>query len=286
MLAGAPRPSAAAPADGDAARSNQRVVVYVDHSQLLDKQMEEAADKSRMWMQEDVTKALEGEFGFDVVEDAGDEEIPTIIVRLGWVKYEDSIYHIELETQWPDHPPERIGAWDYNAYNNTVLISFVLDKLPAAIEQLAEGPTPEPDAEAEAGADDSSDHADEPVADTGDDVEPGPVVDEDKPAIIGPVGIAGIATAVGGLGITGVALGLAARDSTVTTDTMQEWDQTVREPTRGRVAWPAIGLGLAAAGITMVIVDLTVLRKRRQRAVSVVPSMGPSVVGTELRLRF
>ena len=139
MLAGAPRPSAAAPADGDAARSNQRVVVYVDHSQLLDKQMEEAADKSRMWMQEDVTKALEGEFGFDVVEDAGDEEIPTIIVRLGWVKYEDSIYHIELETQWPDHPPERIGAWDYNAYNNTVLISFVLDKLPAVVEQLAEG---------------------------------------------------------------------------------------------------------------------------------------------------
>ena len=36
----------------------------------------------------------------------------------------------------------------------------------------------------------------------------------------------------------------------------------------------------------MVVVDLTVLRKRRQRALSIAPSIGPTMVGTEVQLRF
>lgn len=288
VVAGAPRPSVAAAKPEKAVVPARQVVVHVDHRKLLEKQMEMAAEHSRLWMEEDLTKALEEEHGFDVVAEAGDEEIPTIIVRLSWIKYEDSIYRIDLETQWPDHPPEPIGTWEYYGYSNTALIGFVLGKLPAAVEALAKGPTPKPEPrpQEEPVADESSDETDGPVAGAGDDIEPTSVDERPKPAVVGPVGIAGIATTVGGLAITGVAFGLAARDATSNTSAMQEWDQLVHEPTRGRYAWPAVGLSLAAAGIAMVVVDLTVLRKRRQREVSVAPSVGRSAVGAELRIRF
>lgn len=280
-LSGTPRPSAAAVANEDVAEPAPRIAVQVDHSQLLSKQMKEAADKSRMWVREDVTAALNHEFGYDVI-DVGGDEVPTIIVRLGWVEYERSIYRIELETQWPGHPPEPIGSWEYRAYNNTVLIRFVLDKLPAAIERLAQRPSPLPPPN----TDEPSDPTVQRPEASGGSTEAPPETDEDDPATIGPVGISGIAVAVGGLGLTGVALGLAARRVEPSVEPTQERSQVLQEPNRGRYAWPAVGLGLTAAGITMLIVDLTVLRKRRQRALSVVPSIGPSNTGAELRLRF
>jgi hypothetical protein len=46
------------------------------------------------------------------------------------------------------------------------------------------------------------------------------------------------------------------------------------------------GLAVAAAGATMLAVDLTVLRKRSARRLAIAPALSPSMAGLDLRLRF
>lgn len=46
------------------------------------------------------------------------------------------------------------------------------------------------------------------------------------------------------------------------------------------------GLGVAVVGAAMLVVDLTVLRKRRARRFAAAPVLGSSTAGVRLRVRF
>ena len=111
--------------------------------------------------------------------------------------------------------------------------------------------------------------------------EPGPRL---RP--LGPVGSGGIV--VGGAGL-GVAIAGIVR--------MTQPDPPTSEP--GKLAYITFidtriqggivlgaGLAVAAAGATMLAIDLTVLRKRSSRRLAIAPALAPTMAGLDLRIRF
>ena len=200
----APQPApAAVPSTSSEVDAVERVAIEVDHEALLGKQMAPAADKSKLFVSEDVAKALAERHGLEVVTAA---DAPAIIVTLAWKDYENSIYRIEVATRRPGQEPELVEAFEANCINNSALSDVVLERLPAALEQLVEPVEPATEVGEVTAPKDPPAAADEPA----DNSEGG---DESTRAkVLGPVGVAGIVTGVTGVVLTGVGFGLAARE--------------------------------------------------------------------------
>lgn len=279
-LSAAPAVEPAAPlaASAEPSAAVDRVVLEVDHAPLLQQQKASAAEKSGFFVRDDAARALRERHRVEVVDDTA---APAILVKLAWKDYENSVYLIEVSTRRPGEPPKLVESFEATCINNSALVDVVLAKLPTALEQLAapqkRAPKPvvtEPTHEPE-----GSSVQDPQGNPAGRDAEV-------EPAPLGPVGIVGIVVGVGGLGMSGFGISRLVKGETRERDAQRDQFGVARDFRPQGRAFLGAGVGVAAVGVTMLVVDLTVLRKRRTRAVAIVPSFGSDAAGLEVRGRF
>lgn len=254
----------------------RQVVLEIDGKKLLDEQIAVSAENTLYFVRSDSTKALSETHGVKVVEDA--QGAPAILVSLSWVNYSESIYGVRLEARRPGEEAEIVESFEC-ACVDSELTAAIIARLPAALEQL-EQPDVRPSEPAVEGT-----RSDPPASNP----EPDPPVTnakDDKPAALGAVGIVGIVVGAGGLGMVGFGASRIAKGETRMIDEDREQFGIISDARPQGRAWLGAGVGVAAVGVTMLVVDLTVLRKRRARAVAVVPSFGVEMTGLTVQGRF
>jgi hypothetical protein len=251
----------------------RQVVLEIDGKKLLDEQIAASAENTLYFVRSDSTKALSESHGVKVV-DAG-QGAPAILVSLSWVSYADSIYGVRLDARRPGEEAKLVERFEC-ACVDSELTAAIIARLPAALEQLEAQPS-EPAVEGT------------PPDPPGPNPEPNPPVtdtERDKPAALGAVGIVGIVVGAGGLGMVGFGASRIAKGETrMIEDDREQFGILSDARPQGR-AWLGAGAGVAAVGVAMLVVDLTVLRKRRARAVAVVPSFGGGMTGLTVQGRF
>jgi hypothetical protein len=127
--------SAAPPAE-------RKVVLEVDHTPLLEKQIARAAEETLFFVRDDSTKLLREQHGITAQEEA-DPTLDAIIVRLSWIDYEDSQYRVVVSTRRPGQRAQVVEEFECECVGSE-LWGAILERLPAAVEQLDEEPEPEP----------------------------------------------------------------------------------------------------------------------------------------------
>lgn len=107
-----------------------------------------------------------------------------------------------------------------------------------------------------------------------------------RPRSVSPVGTSGIVLGAAGLGlaVTGIIRMVEPETRTIAPHN-DELILIINTGRQGRALLGA-GLGVAAVGAAMLVVDLTVLRKRRERRFTAAPVLGSSAAGMRLRVRF
>lgn len=253
----------------------RNVALRIEHKGLLERESEAVVDHTVFFVRDGGVKALRAKPGVSVVEDAG---APAIIVTLSWADYDESTYGVSIQTQQPGEAPRVLETFECECINSG-LATAVSERLPAALEQLDAPPAEEPTAVVEGAPADPADPEIAPSDATRDDpARPG------KP--LGGVGIAGLVVAAGGLGMAGFGISRLAVGETRMPDPDGEQFDIIRDLRPPGRAWLGAGLGVTAVGVTMVVIDATLLRKRRGRQVTLTPSLGPMQAGVELRGRF
>lgn len=254
----------------------RQVVLEIDGKKLLDQQIAASAENTLYFVRSDSTKALTENHGVKVV-DAG-QGAPAILVSLSWVNYAESIYGVRLEARRPGEEAKLVERFEC-ACVDSELTASIIARLPAALEQL-EQPDPRPSDPAVGGT------GSDPPDSNPDPVRPVTDAEDDKPAALGAVGIVGIVVGAGGLGMVGFGASRIAKGETRTIDDDREQFGIISDARPQGRAWLGAGAGVAAVGVAMLVVDLTVLRKRRARAVAVVPSFGVEMTGLAVQGRF
>lgn len=261
----APEPAASPPIEAEAPAAIHTVQLEVDHSPLLGKQMKAAAEKSGLFVHEDVTRALREQHGVEVVED---RSAPSIVVTLAWEDYENSVYRIEIGTRRPGKDLKVAQSFEATCINNSALTKVVVSKLPVALDQL-EAPEPavsEP----------------EPV--------PAPKVDEHEPRVqppddlardeakhpLGKLGRTGIAVGSVGIGalIAGAIVYGRGRRPDHLPGTLE--DRQGRDFGPPGIAVMVSGGAALAAGVALLIVDRA--RARKPATALLLPSAGGFVL--------
>ena len=127
-----------------------------------------------------------------------------------------------------------------------------------------------------------------PVVDVDSEVQPVPdeeTAPRDRAARVGPLGVTGIVVMIGGAAAMvagGVMLGRGERESLVGDDDERVRIDDLRPAGRAALG---VGAGALAVGVVFVVLDQTV-SKRRRRAVSLAPDVGPRGLALRLTGRF
>lgn len=109
---------------------------------------------------------------------------------------------------------------------------------------------------------------------------------EGRPRALGPVGLAGLLIGTAGIGLASVGTIRLAEGRTHTVSPSDgELVVTTDLRPQGRALLGA-GLGITAVGLTVLVLDLTVLRRQRARRMALVPVLGPTIIGLSFRGRF
>ena len=236
--------------------SVEEVRVVVDHSVLLEKQMKVAAEDSAFYVHEDSVKALREQHGVEVTDA---EDAPAILVGLAWEDYDRTVYRISVATQRPGEEPKEVEEFTARCIDSSALTKAVVDRLPAALEQLAKVEVVP--AAVELGPEDASSEEQ-----GGTEVEPtmSDVPHRRGARRVGAVGYSWIASLVAGLGVTagGVVVLLEEPTRRPRPGRHEDVEVTDRVPLGG--ALTGIGAGLLATGAILLTIDQTVLRKRRE----------------------
>ncbi len=245
------------------------VALDVEHQQLLEHQAADAAEDSAFFVREDVEKALREHHGLEVVDGP---DAPTIIVRLAWVSYEESIYRVEIVARKPGGESEVVTTIERNFIHDTALSEGVAANLSAVLAELAKG---EPDDAGSSSSDGSGDQRPE-----------GPAVgpEHDNGLLprrpLGPLGKTGIGLLATGVVAMGVGAGLLAQG--------RQPDEMAGEPltSTGRDFRPPggalLGAGgaIAITGAVLLIVDRARAKRRATSALRVLPTQhGIAIAG-------
>lgn len=112
------------------------------------------------------------------------------------------------------------------------------------------------------------------------------VADQPHARRIGVVGISGIAVAALGLGASGYGVALAVRDVDPRPDADDDQFELRDSYARPARTWLGVGISAVVVGVSMVVVDLTVLRRQRERRVAVSPWAAPGLAGATAQVKF
>jgi hypothetical protein len=273
--------STSASATSSAVPSVERVVLEVDHTALLERQVADAAEDSAFFVRQDATRALTERHGVRVVERSGDPDAPAIVVKLAWKDYDGSVYRIEIATRRPGEQAAIAEVIEARCIDSTALTKAVLGGLPAALQQL-EAPREGKAVPVGTGAGDGS--GGEPAGTT---IDP-PVVEpeaNERAPVLGPKGKAGVgllAAGVAGLVAGGIVLAQGVRlDENENGGRYRPQVDFVPAGTTTMV----VGGAAAVTGLVLLIVD----RAGRQRAGSAATSKArvwPTSRGLLLTGRF
>jgi len=118
----------------------QQVRVQIDDQGLREHQDPNSAELIAHYVREDVEKALVGVHGIAVVNGP---EAPVVIVRLGWIDYHDSIYHVEIAARRPGGEPKTITTIDRHFFPDTALAEAVAASLDDVLLDLGQPPEDE-----------------------------------------------------------------------------------------------------------------------------------------------
>lgn len=269
LLAGSPRASAAPPQPDAKADAPKTVRVEVDPEGLRGPQPDYVTDQTAFYIRDDSTKMLVSTQHLTVVPNG---DAPEIRVTLSWASYKDSKYEVAIHTTRPGDEPKLLERFECEC-TDTELSNAVLERVPAALQQLAEEPpgpqTPNPPDES---------NPSETTQPPPDDTTP-------KPRALGPVGGLGILATIGGVALASVGVVQFTKGESTEPDAdEQQTERANYRPAGG--AWLGAGIATTVVGVTMLAVDLTVLKKRRQRAVSWTPTVSPRHVGLSVAGRF
>lgn len=277
LALGAPRPAVLATpiavAPDREAQPPQAVTLSIEHSKLIGPEPEEIAKLTALYIREDSTKALESEHQVSVGDNA---EAPAIVVELSWVDHSESVYGVTMRTQQPGHAPQLLETFECECIDSG-LTAAVVERIPAALAQLSEPPETHEPVEP-IPTETSSDSPPSTAADNGESA-------KREAAALGPVGYAGSVVAVGGLGMSGFGISELAKGQVEEPTSDEQRGQRQDHRPAGR-AWLGAGLGVAAVGVAMIVVDATVLKKKRARALTLAPMTNPTLVGLSMAGRF
>ncbi|MEX1366172.1 MAG: hypothetical protein AB1Z98_23810 [Nannocystaceae bacterium] len=271
-------------ASGDAASQStpasvDQVRVVVDHRALLDEQIEVAAEDSAFYVLEDSVKALQEQHGVEVTKS---EDAPAILIGLAWEDYDRTVYRIRVATQRPGEQPVEVVEFTARCIDSSALTKAVVDRLPAALEQLAKVQEPT----SESGAQDLSAGEQRDA-----EVEP-EALDEPRQhgaRRVGAAGYAGIASLVAGLGVTAGGVAVLLQDPSERYAPRDDLAIEVSDRVPLGGALVGVGSGLLVAGAVLVALDQTVLRKRRAgkaRVSNVAPVLWSAGAGLSWTTRF
>lgn len=229
------------------------------------------------------------------VRDAGMDELMTehhatlvdnataaqIVVVLSWAQYDETsgnaVHRIVIQVNRPGEEPRELEPIECAQCVNEQITSKVLQGLNAAMAELAPVPVEDPGTLPE---------ADNPPSEPEGPTNPDPSGKEPKKGrAIGALGIVGIVAAGGGIGMAGYGGSLLAKGD-VQSVPDNEQDLQARDHAPPGRAWIGAGVGLAVVGATALVVDLTVLRKKRQRTAAVTPTVSGSMLGLMATGRF
>jgi hypothetical protein len=235
----------------------ERVDLEVDYRPLLEHQVGDAAEDSAFFVREDATRALAEQHGVQVVDDAS---AASIVVRLAWKDYDDSVYRIEIATRQPGRDEEILEVFEATCINSTALSRAVVERLPAALGQLGEA---EPVAMVgePAEAREPEGEVAEPQSDT---------IAENPVRPLKPLGRAGIGVAVVGAGALvsgGVVYSLKQRFDEPSGGALDRDGQSFEPP---GIALMVSGGAALVAGAVLLIVDRT--QARRAASARLLPS--------------
>lgn len=236
------------------------VSLRIDDSALLVHERATVVEHTTLFVHEDATKALGQSPDLSLVDDP---QAAAILVTLSWVSYEDSIYGVAIQTQRPGEAPQLVEQFECECINSG-LAKAIVERLPAALEQLEPPPTTVPGPAVEGPA-------------------TGPV---DEPAVRKPLG------AMGKAGIGLLAAGVAGTITGGIVFAQQrryDEDEPEREVWSGRdfeppgVALMVTGGVIAATGLVLLVVDRV---RAGKKSGSETARLTPSRSGMTLTLRF
>lgn len=271
-----PTTGAARASSEPAAARERSVALRIDPSPLLEREDKGVVEHTVFFVRNGGVKAL-GAAGAEVVDEA---RAAAILVTLGWSDYEESIYEVRIATQRPGEKAQPLETFTC-ACINSGLAAAVSERMPAALEHLDETRGEEPVATAQEPPVESNEVENEPGP-----PDAPPKRAPKKAAAIGGTGIAGIVVAGSGVAMAGFGISRLAIGETRTRHPTEEQLDVVRDVRPAGRAWLGVGVGAIVAGVAMVVIDATLLRKQRVRAVAASPAFGPGQVGVELRGRF
>lgn len=222
--------------------------------------------------------ALE-EHGVTVVDDTAESARLVVEVRkLDVIDYEVKT-RIELEGV-----ERSSGGLDFSCKSCRVVELY--DRVLEQVPQVVEAVTVKADDPADAPAPSAELQPEEPQASTPEGVPHEPGEEAPRPRPLGAVGIGGIAVVAGALGVLVYGGVVLQKPDVATVDPADEEFRFVESHSRTGWVWFGVGLGAAALGASMLAVDLTVLRQRRERRVAIVPSLAPTFAGGAMKVRF
>lgn len=115
---------------------------------------------------------------------------------------------------------------------------------------------------------------------------PAPATPKAAPLALGPVGVAGIVVGAAGIGLAGAGVVRLAQGATVVVSPADQERVILTDARPQGRAFLGLGLGAAVLGATALLVDLAVLRKRRDRRAAIAPALGPAIAGVVVWGRF
>jgi hypothetical protein len=253
-----------------APRADREVALHIDYQQLLEQEGEASVQDTVSYIRQDGLQALREQHGVEVIDGP---KIPAIIVTLSWVRHDESVYGVSIETRRPGEEARTVETFECECIDSG-LTKAVLERLPAALAQLDEPlprePEPEPD----------------PVETSSEPSEPTiPATERDsthgtKPRPLGKLGKAGIGLLVtGAAGVVsgGVVFAQRQRLDNPSDPGLEAQGRDFQPP---GIAVMVTGGVLAATGVALLVVDR--VRARRGRTSSAHAWVLP--VGTSVAL--
>lgn len=257
----------AAPSSAESS-APERVRLTIDYAGLLEHQPQDMADLLAGWVREDVTKALRDTHGLEVVDDS---TAPTIIARLSWANYHDSVFRVVVAVHRPGHDAKTITKFDRYFFPDDEVGQAIIATLPDALAELRK-PLEEPPKGEITEPEPLQEH-DEPV-DEQHGSGPGSNDDSRSKVPLATLGKAGIGLLAGGVTVASVGAGLLAQGRKLDEQNAPQVVQTGRDYRVPGVVVLASGGTLAIAGAVMLAIDRSRAKKRQKSMVRVLP--GPN----------